>query len=70
MAYSGGIDLEKRLGPENEVLSFPISAVSKSPLLIQPRTGDFFFFFLVFLSFLEPLPQHMEVPRLGVSSEL
>ena len=26
----------------------------------------FFFFFLVFLPFLEPLPQHMEVPRLGV----
>ena len=26
----------------------------------------FFFFFLVFLPFLEPLPRHMEVTRLGV----
>ena len=25
-----------------------------------------FFFFLVFLPFLGPLPRHMEVPRLGV----
>ena len=30
----------------------------------------FFFFFFVFLLFLGPLPQHMEVPRLGVESEL
>ena len=30
----------------------------------------FFFFFLVFLLFLGPLPRHMEVPRLGVQSEL
>ena len=29
-----------------------------------------FFFFLVFLPFLELLPQHMEVPRLGFESEL
>ena len=28
------------------------------------------FFFLSFLSFLGPLPWHMEVPRLGVESEL
>ena len=27
-------------------------------------------FFLVFLPFLGPLPRHMEVPRLGVQSEL
>ena len=27
-------------------------------------------FFFVFLPFLGPLPQHMEVPRLGVESEL
>ena len=31
---------------------------------------SFFFFFLIFLPFLGPLPQHMEVPRLGVQSEL
>ena len=30
----------------------------------------FFFFFLVFLSFLGLFPRHMEVPRLGVESEL
>ena len=30
---------------------------------------DFFFFFFVFLPFLGLLPQHMEVPRLGVQSE-
>ena len=28
------------------------------------------FFFFVFLPFLGPLPRHMEVPRLGVQSEL
>ena len=36
--------------------------------------SDFFFFFFfsffVFLPFLGPLPQHMEVPRLGVKAEL
>ena len=32
--------------------------------------GFFVFFFLVSLSFLEPHPRHMEVPRLGVESEL
>ena len=29
-----------------------------------------FYFIFVFLPFLGPLPQHMEVPRLGVQSEL
>ena len=29
-----------------------------------------FFYFSVFLLFLEPLPWHMEVPKLGVKSEL
>ena len=28
------------------------------------------FFFFVFLRFLGPLPHHMEVPRLGIESEL
>ena len=32
--------------------------------------GFLSFFFLVFLPFLGPFPQHMEVPRLGVESEL
>ena len=31
---------------------------------------SFFFFFFVFLPFLGPLSRPMEVPRLGVSSEL
>ena len=30
----------------------------------------FYFIFLFFLPFLEPLPWHVEVPRLGVESEL
>ena len=30
----------------------------------------FFFFFVIFLSFLGQHSQHMEVPRLGVQSEL
>ena len=30
----------------------------------------FLFIFFVFLLFLGPLPRHMEVPRLGVQSEL
>ena len=32
----------------------------------QPISTLVFFFFLVFLSFLEPLLRHMEVPRPGV----
>ena len=30
----------------------------------------YFILFLVFLLFLGPLPRHMEVPRLGIESEL
>ena len=30
----------------------------------------FIFYFLVFLPFLWPFPRHMEVPRLGIESEL
>ena len=40
------------------------------PVGLSPLHGLFFFFFLVFLLFLGPLPRHMEVPRLGVQSEL
>ena len=32
--------------------------------------ADMFYLFIYLLSFLGPLPQHMEVPRVGVSSEL
>ena len=39
-----------------------------------PKISFYFFFFIfyffVFLPFLGPLPRHMEVPRLGVESEL
>ena len=42
---------------------------SKITGLLDKHTeiNDFFF---VFLPFLGPLPRHMEVPRLGVQSEL
>ena len=37
----------------------------------QKKEMDILFYFLIFfLSFLGPHPQHMEVPRLGVESEL
>ena len=40
----------------------------------RTKTGKyeffFFFFWSFFLLFLGPLPRHMEVPRLGVKSEL
>ena len=43
----------------------------------KERNGSYFlqllllqFFFLVFLPFLGPLPQHMQVPRQGVELEL
>ena len=38
--------------------------------LLPPLVLIFFFFFFFFLSFLGLQPQHMEVPRLGVKSEL
>ena len=38
--------------------------------LLQSYSSFFFFFFFVFLSFLGPHLRHMEVPRLGVKSEL
>ena len=31
---------------------------------------SFIYLFFIFLSFLGPHPQHMEIPRLGVKSEL
>ena len=34
------------------------------------RASFFFFVLLLLLLFLGPLPRHMEVPRLGVESEL
>ena len=46
---------------------------SVKTLLEELQTDSFFlsfFFFLVFLPFLGLFPWHMEVPRLGVESEL
>ena len=48
----------------------------RSPLMVKCMIHRlmyflfFWFFFFVFLLFLGPLQQHMEVPRLGVKSEL
>ena len=39
-------------------------------LATSKKSVVFLFFVFVFLPFLGPLPQHMEVPRLGVKSEL
>ena len=41
--------------------------------ILNPLNHDkisIYFFFFVFLPFLGPLPQHMEVPKLEVESEL
>ena len=43
--------------------------VIKWPLIIITKCGAFFLFFSLFC-FLGPHPQHMEVPRLGIQSEL
>ena len=47
-------------------------SLSDLSLLVYRNAIDFFFLFFsfVFLPFLGPLPWHMEVPRLGVESEL
>ena len=42
---------------------------SRDPGIWAMRVTDFFFFF-AFLPFLRPLPWLMEIPRLGVESEL
>ena len=49
--------------PQCQSLQVPTQALLTSPW------SDFFFFGL-FLLFLGPLPWHMEVPRIGVESEL
>ena len=52
-------------------LSF-LSMKCRLPLQLRlfPFSFFFFFFFFFFFGFLEPHPWHMEVPRLGVKSEL
>ena len=49
---------------------FKEPALSFIDLYYCPFSLSFFFFFFVFLPFLGQLPWHMEVPRLGVESEL
>ena len=55
-----------------QVRLFPHGGLPQpSHTLPQPSAQlQIFFFFLVFLPFLGPHPRHMEVPRLGVESEL
>ena len=45
----------------------PVPTLRRPPFNAYPTK---IFFFFVFLPFLGPLQQHMEVPRLGVESEL
>ena len=40
--------------------------LDKNDINIRFRAINSFFFFFLFLPFLGPLPQHMEIPRLGV----
>jgi len=54
---------------------FIIASASRSVDLQYIRAGGFVYLFIylfmfVFLAFLGPLLRHMEVPRLGVESEL
>ena len=46
--------------------------MKRPPLSLIPSTEEDFFFvlFFFFLVFLGPYPQQMEVPRLGIKSEL
>ena len=65
-----------RASPTTPGLGEPCCPESFMPCLGLPIWCQFLFFFFfsfflfVFLHFLGPLPQHMEVPRLGVESEL
>ena len=56
-----------------DLLTIPVFELG-CPLCLSQENSFFFFFFFffffVFLPLLGPLPRHMEVPRLGVQSEL
>ena len=53
-------------------LSIPLGCVARNRIAGSYSNSGFnsFFFFLSFCYFFGPLPRHMEVPRLGVQSEL
>ena len=63
-----------------DVLAQHFFRSSSSQLLVKPEVPSFILFsfilfsfilfYFIFLPFLEPLPRHIEVPRLGVKSEL
>ena len=58
--------LHDHFPPENALLL----ASPDDYIIIDSSVLCIFFFFLVFLPFLGPHPRDMEVPRLGVPSEL
>ena len=70
---SGAWGRARTLGPEalslhpGSIVNWGSSHWQVLALLVTPvHYTHTFFFFLVFLSFLGPLPWHMEVPRVGV----
>ena len=72
----GAWDQEATLGGDLRPLN-PITHPIPELTATDPGSGSqlsffflFFFFFFVFLPLLGPLLQHVEVPRLGVESEL
>ena len=59
------------LREERKVLPAEAATEEDSPHSPAPSgKAAILFFFFVFLPFLGPLPRHVEVPRLGVESEL
>ena len=70
-SYVGDLIIQKKIQNETESLSMSkiiiLHLTNYSNGLISQSISFFsFLFFFVFLSFLGPHPQHMEVPRLGV----
>ena len=65
------IETSMELGPVVSGSYFsPYSLFTWKANGLQSHFSIFFFFFSSFCLFWGPLPQHMEVPRLGVESEL
>ena len=66
---SGGLSLESRFSGLEEAEK-EVRLCDLFPFHILRRCGQATTLRLFFFSFLGPRPWHMEVPRLGVSSEL